>query len=265
MYNKEKITEAVRVAASMVLNADRNHMKKHEKLNFRDFCTEYDEKVQAFLYNELGKILPEARFIGEEEGERASSLDGYVFIIDPIDGTSNFTLDYHHSCVSVGLAYNGEMQLGIVINPYLREEFVAEKGNGSYLNGERLSMRNTDLKHTLLGFGTSPYHLDLCEETFSLIHDIYPKVIDVRRSGSAALDICYCAANRTGAFLELTLCPWDYAAASLIVREAGGVAENFNGNSLNLLERDSVLVGNKQAVNDVLAFYKEFKQKRNRG
>ncbi len=262
MYNKQEILEIVREAANIVKNAERSGMEQHSKLNFRDFCTEYDEKVQAFLIGKLTEIMPDAKFIGEEDGKRVENLEGYVFIIDPIDGTSNFTLDYHHSCVSVGLAKDGETVLGIVINPYLGEEFVAEKGKGSYLNGERLKMRNTDLTHTLLGFGTSPYHLNLCEETFAFIHDIYPHVIDVRRSGSAALDICYCACNRTGAFVELILCPWDYAAGSLIVEEAGGVAMNFNRGKLNLLDRDSVLVGNKQAVEEVLAFYKEFKQNR---
>lgn len=262
MYNKDKIVEIVKVAAERVRNVDRSHMKMKSKLNFRDFCTEHDEKTQAFLFEELGKIMPEAKFIGEEDKKRSSSLDSYCFIIDPIDGTTNFSLDYHHSCVSVALIKDGEAIFGIVVNPYLDECFTAEKGKGAYLNGERLHVVETDLHHSLMGMGTSPYHLELCEETFDLVKAIYPTVLDIRRTGSAALDICYCACNRHNFFYEAILQPWDYAAASLILEEAGGVAGNLSGEKLNLLEGDSVACGNKTAVSEFLEFYKRFKNGR---
>ncbi len=262
MYNKEKIFEIVREASLIIKNADRSKLTLHKKSNFRDFCTVYDEMVQAFLFEKLGALMPEARFIGEEESEKAESLDGYVFIIDPIDGTTNFTCDYHHSCVSVGLALDGEMVLAIVIDPYLGEEFTAEKGNGAYLNGERFYCRERELKQSIFAFGTAPYYFELTDETFDFIRAIFPKVNDIRRIAAAALDICYVACNRNGAFIELILGPWDYAAASLIVKEAGGVVSNLKGEMPSLISRDAFLCGNKKAYEELYEFYKEFKKNR---
>lgn len=260
---KIKIEKVIREAGAYVKNVDYSHVESHSKLNFRDICTEHDEKTQAFLYKELKAILPEAKFIGEEDSQSSTSLEGYCFIIDPIDGTLNFSLDYHHSAISIALVKDGEVVLGMVYNPYLDELFWAEKGKGAYLNDRQLRVRDTDLKHSLLGFGTSPYHMDLAKETFELTYAIYPRVLDIRRCGSAALDLCYLAANRQNVFFETILQPWDYAAASLILTEAGGVITDMTGGEIDLLHGCPICGGNKVSHAEFIEFYKNFKEKEN--
>ena len=259
---KEKIEKVIKEAGRYVKNVDYSHVEMHSKLNFRDLCTEHDEKTLAFLYAELKKILPEAKFIGEEDSHSSESLEGYCFIIDPIDGTTNFALDYHHSAISIALVKDGEVVLGMVYNPYLDELFWAEKGKGAYVNEKPISVYDTDLKHSLLGFGTSPYHMELAKETFDLTYSIYPHVMDIRRCGSAALDICYVAANRQNVFFETILQPWDYAAASLILSEAGGMITDMLGGRIDLLHGCSICAGNGRSHAEFIDYYKSFKERR---
>lgn len=259
---KEQIEEIVREAGDYIKSIDYSHVEMHSKLNFRDLCTEYDEKTQEFLYSEFKKIIPDAKFIGEEDANPSRSLDGYCFIIDPIDGTMNFARDYHHSAISVALAKDGELVIGVVYNPYLDEMFTAEKGKGAFLNGKQIKTYETTLKSSVLGLGTSPYHLELAKETFDLAYAAYPNVMDIRRSGSAALDICYVACNRLNIFFEAILQPWDYAAGALILAEAGGVASDMLGGKLSLLEGCSLCTGNKTSHAAFVEFYKSFKANR---
>ena len=259
---KIEIEKIIKEAGRRVRSVDYSHVEMHSKLNFRDLCTEHDEKTQAFLYSELSRVLPEAKFIGEEDSDSSRSLDGYCFIIDPIDGTTNFALDYHHSAISIALVKDGVVIFGMVYNPYLDELFYAEKGKGAYVNGRKLSVRDTDLKHSLLGFGTSPYHLELAKETFDLTYSIYPHVMDIRRSGSAALDLCYIAANRHNVFFEAILQPWDYAAASLLIEEAGGIITDMDGGKIDLFSGCPICAGNKISHPEFIEYYKSFKENR---
>ncbi len=253
----KKIEAVIKEAGAYVRNVDYSYMDMKQKKNFRDICTEHDEKTQAFIYEELSKIIPDAKFIGEESSENASDLRGYCFIVDPIDGTLNFSLDFHHSAISIALAKDGEVVLGMVYDPYLDELFHAEKGKGAYVNGKRIYARETDLAHTLLGFGTSPYYMDHARATFALIESIYPNVMDIRRCGSAALDICYVASNRQNAFFEMILSPWDYAAAGLVLKEAGGVITDMQGEELNILKPCSVICGNTTAYSEIMKYIKK--------
>ena len=259
---KIEIEKIIKEAGRRVRSVDYSHVEMHSKLNFRDLCTEHDEKTQAFLYSELSRVLPEAKFIGEEDSDSSRSLGGYCFIIDPIDGTTNFALDYHHSAISIALVKDGVVIFGMVYNPYLDELFYAEKGKGAYVNGRKLSVRDTDLKHSLLGFGTSPYHLELAKETFDLTYSIYPHVMDIRRSGSAALDLCYIAANRHNVFFEAILQPWDYAAASLLIEEAGGIITDMDGGKIDLFSGCPICAGNKISHPEFIEYYKSFKENR---
>ena len=257
---KESIEKIIKEAGRRVRDVDYSHVEMHSKRNFRDLCTEHDEKTQAFLYEELSAVLPEARFIGEEDRGGSSSLEGYCFIIDPIDGTTNFVLDYHHSAISVALVKDGESVFGMVYDPYLDELFYAEKGKGAYLNGKQLRVRETDLKNSLLGFGTSPYYVELAKETFDLTYELFFKVLDIRRCGSSALDVCYVAANRQNIFFETRLSPWDFAASSLILKEAGGVITDMNGENLSLSAGSSVCAGNRTSHAEFSEYYKKFKE-----
>jgi len=224
-----------------------------------DFVTAVDLKISGFVKERLAELTPDIGFMSEEEeGELAERR----WILDPIDGTTNFALDYHHSAISIALVKDGEVVLGMVYNPYLDELFWAEKGMGAYVNEKRLSVYDTDLKHSLLGFGTSPYHMELAKETFDLTYSIYPHVMDIRRCGSAALDLCYIAANRQNVFFETILQPWDYAAASLIVREAGGIITDMLGGKIDLLHGCSICAGNSRSHAEFIEYYKNFRENR---
>ena len=215
-----------------------------------NFVTKYDVEVQNFLYQELGKVLPDAGFIGEEDKSRTESNAEYCFIIDPIDGTTNFIFDYRHSAISVGLLYQGEIILGVVYNPYLNELFYAEKGKGAYLNGRRLIVSGLSISEGIAAIGTCPYNREKAEETFRLARKLYDIALDIRRSGSAALDICYVAANRYAIYFELILSPWDYAGASLILKEAGGCISTMDRGELPYTLSCPVLAASAKAYEE---------------
>lgn len=240
----ENIIHAVRVCGTIILNADRTKSGIDEKAGHANFVTAYDKKVQSELQKRLLEILPKAVFVGEEEDVHASVKDGYAFIVDPIDGTTNFIKDYHASAISVGLIKDGKRHMGVVYNPYLDEVFTAVKGKGAFLNGKPIQVSKQPLENGIVIFGTATYYEEYAKATFDMAYDYYCKALDVRRSGSSALDLCNVAAGRAELFFELRLCPWDYAAGSLIVEEAGGVVTTIDGGELPLNEGCGVLATN---------------------
>lgn len=241
----EAICELVRECGKFIKNADRSHLRIDSKAGRANFVTEYDKKVQERLRTGLLEIMPDAHFIGEEGATQEFSPSGKFFIVDPIDGTTNFIKDYRASCVSVGLVVNGAAEIGIVYNPYSDEMFSARRGYGAFCNGNRLHVSSEPLERALVIFGTSPYREDLTDRSFSMACDYFKKSMDVRRSGSAALDMCSIAAGRAELFFELSLSPWDYAAGSLIVEEAGGLVSDIDGNDLTYDHQCSVIARNK--------------------
>ena len=188
--------------------------------------------------------MPDAHFIGEEGSSQMFSPVGAFFIVDPIDGTTNFIRDYHVSCISVGLVVDGAAELGVVYNPYLDEMFTAQRGCGAFCNGNRLHISSEPLENAIVIFGTSPYREDLSEKSFKLAYAYFKRAVDVRRSGSAALDLCAVAAGRADLFFELSLSPWDYAAGALIVKEAGGLVSDINDRELAYDRQCSVVARN---------------------
>jgi myo-inositol-1(or 4)-monophosphatase len=214
-----------------------------EKSNHSDLVTEFDVNTQRMLTEELGALHPQAKFMGEEEHLQADVRTGDCFVIDPIDGTTNFVVGYCRSCVSVALLRDGVPSVGIVYNPWAEEYFCAVRGHGATRNGTPLRVRDRELKDVVVGMGTCPYYPDLAQRTMRICGEILNVALDIRRMGSAALDLCDVAANRTGAFFELKLSPWDYAAAGLILTEAGGVLSDLQGNPLSFEQASSVVAG----------------------
>ena len=196
--------------------------------NPKNLVTEYDTRVQEILRQKLLKILPEADFLGEE-GQKNFNRDGYCFICDPIDGTTNFVKNLKHSGVSIALLHDGRPVLGVIYNPYLDELFWAEKGKGAYCNGIQIHTSGEPLQNSLIVFGTSPYNADLQARTWQLAAKSLDIALDVRRQGAAVLDLTDVACGRFGMFWELELQPWDYAAGALIVEEAGGIVKTLEG------------------------------------
>ena len=246
----KKITEIVKEAGKIVLSAHNQENTITAKEGKKNFVTKYDVAVQEFLFRELGKAFPDAQFIGEE-GENDFSTDGLRFIIDPIDGTTNFMQDYRCSCISVALCNGNDVVVGVVYNPYTNEIFSAEKGKGAYLNDDRISVSERPLSDGLALFGTSPYHPENTDETFALLRKVFDLSRDIRRSGSAAFDICTVACGRCEVFFEKGLQPWDIAAGTLILKEAGGIALNYDGTEISFSTPNDVVFANPKA-------YKEF-------
>lgn len=246
-----KITETVRAAGEIILSAHNQESSITAKEGKKNFVTKYDVAVQEFLFKELGKAFPEAEFVGEE-GDNDFSISSLRFIIDPIDGTTNFMQDYRCSCISVALCQENEVLAGVVYNPYTDELFSAEKGKGAYLNGSRINVSERPLSDGLALFGTSPYHPENTDETFVLLRKVFDFSRDIRRSGSAAYDICMVACGRCEVFFEKCLQPWDIAAGTLILTEAGGTVSNYEGEEINLSTPNDVIFANPKA-------YEEFK------
>ena len=152
-----------------------------------------------------------------------------LFIIDPIDGTMNFVHHLNHSAISVAYTCRGVLEAAAVYNPYVDEMFTAVRGEGAFLNGRRLHVETLPLEDTLICFGSAPYNTALTKPSFALAELAYRTGLDIRRQGTASLDLCTVAAGRAGAYFELSLSLWDYAAGALIVSEAGGVVTKIDG------------------------------------
>lgn len=242
--------KVVKDASQIMLDAQNindNTVKKGD----RNFVTLYDTKVQQYIQGTMNSIYPEISFLGEEGSSECNPYKDYCFICDPIDGTANFRRSYKHSAISLALAKDGEIICGVVINPYSKEIFYASKGKGAFLNDKQISVSDACLKDSFVSFGTSPYYPELIDKTMKMIAKIIPDCEDIRRTGSAALDLCYLACGRHDMFFELNLFPWDYAAASIIIEEAGGIITDKNGNKPPLHKRTEIYAGNKKV-------YKEF-------
>lgn len=207
-----------------------------------DYVTRVDLGVQDFLQRELYKKYPEIGFIGEEKERFCADPNGSYWILDPIDGTTNLIHHYRMSAVSLGLYEKGRMTLGIVYNPFSRELFTAAAGQGAYLNGEKIHVSAAQrLEDALVAYGSSPYEKERAHRLFALYEKIFLHCADFRRSGSAALELCYVACGRQDAYLEENLKPWDYAAGALILKEAGGVTGTWKkGEQLPFLENADV-------------------------
>lgn len=251
----QEITRVVRSCADILLQAERIDDSVTAKEGHANFVTAYDRQVQDVLRERLLDIMPGAAFVGEEDEIHHAIDKGYAFIVDPIDGTSNFIKQYRCSCISVGVTRDGERVGGVVYNPYLDELYQAEKGKGAYRNGRPIHVSEDSLADSLVAFGTAPYYEELCDRSFALAREYCMKAVDVRRSGTAALDLCQVACGRNGMFFELRLQPWDLAAGSLIVEEAGGIVVTEEGLPVSLNGPTSVF-----AMNAVI--YKEWKEEK---
>ncbi len=238
------ICSLVKECGKVIINADREKMAIDIKSGVADLVTEYDKNIQEQLESGLKKIFPEAKFIGEEGSKDELTSDGYAFVVDPIDGTTNFIKDYHHSAISVALLKGKEAVAGVVYNPYLDEIFYAIKGQGAFCNSKKIRVSSQPISNALVLFGSSPYDKTLFKRTIEILSEYFYKALDIRRSGSAALDLCSVACGRAEVYFELQVSPWDFAAGKLIVEEAGGVVTTLDGTPLSFEGKTSILAKN---------------------
>ncbi|MDA9866699.1 inositol monophosphatase, partial [Saprospiraceae bacterium] len=188
-----------------------------------------DKGAERILVKELSKILPEAGFLTEEDTVEYA-LRPYMWIVDPLDGTTNSLLGIPHFAVSVALAHEGELLIGVVHEVNSEEQFYASKSGGAFLNGRPIQVsQRTEYRDILIATGF-PYRNEYdTDKLFACLKELLMNTRGVRRMGSAALDLAYVACGRFGAYYESMLNPWDVAAGILIVREAGGKVSDYNG------------------------------------
>ena len=234
--------EAAREAGRLL----RENLGRANAVEFKgeiDLVTEMDRKAEELIVGRLASAFPDHSIIAEErEGvERASP---YRWIVDPLDGTTNYAHGYPVFCVSIAFEAEGQVILGVVYNPVLEETFLAEKGRGATLNGRPIHVSGTErLERSLLATGF-PYDIRRTRDN-NLNHfcNFALKAQAIRRAGSAALDLCYVGCGRFDGYWELRLKPWDVAAGSLIVEEAGGMVTAFDGGPFTIYS-DNIVASN---------------------
>ena len=225
------INEIIKIVkdASAYMTLERDSIE--EKTGVENVVTSADLAVQKYLEEKLLALLPDADFYGEEGDQRQAGRE-YRFIVDPIDGTMNFTRGVGESCISVALAKDGEVIAGVVYNPFKDEMFWAEKGRGAFLNGKPIHASDTPFEKSLVCTALCQYYKEYTECTREIFMDLFYACNDFRRFGSCALELCYLAAGRADLYFELRVYPWDYAAATFILQEAGGFVGTFDGSPL---------------------------------
>ncbi len=233
--------KAARKAGDIMLQSlDRLDTINTTSKGHRDFVTDVDKRAEREITNILRKTYPDHAILAEESGQHAGDADS-VWIIDPLDGTHNYLKGFPHFSVSIGFKSKGRLEHGLVYDPVRQEIFSASRGEGARLNDRRIRVSNImHLENALIGTGfptRRPQDLPACLARFS---QWLKEVANVRCSGSAALDLCYVAAGRLDAFLEMNLGPWDMAAGSVIVKEAGGYVGDWQGEE-KYLEKGAIV------------------------
>ncbi len=251
------LTIALRAARQagehIVRAADRLHTVVVTEKSANDYVSDVDRGAEKIIINLLHKMYPDHGFLGEEGGETAGAGD-YRWIIDPLDGTTNFVRGIPHYAVSIACEYQGRLEHAVVYNPVTREEFTASRGCGAQLNGRRIRVSSrTQLDGALLGTGIpfKQHSSDRLTPFLQVLGELAPQVAGIRRAGAAALDLAYVAAGRFDAFWEMGLQPWDMAAGILLIQEAGGLLSDFNGGE-HFLESGNIVCGNPKCFKHVL-------------
>ena len=207
-----------------------------------DFVTKTDKKVEKIIIEELEKARPDYGFIAEETGENKANNSEYNWIIDPIDGTSNFMHGIPHFAISIALEKKDEIIAGIIFDPIKNESFYAEKGRGAYLNNRRIRVsKRKDLDEAIGLYGCPPITIVEENKIFDQLKTASKKIHKLRNYGSAALDFAYVAAGRADFAWYDHLNYWDYAAGKIILLEAGGTITNFKGKEFNKKERETFI------------------------
>ena len=244
-----------------------NNIIKYLKLNPtlkngnpNDFVTAVDIGISDFLKEELYNEFPDVAFMTEEEKEHF--LGGKTFILDPIDGTTNLVYDYQMSSISLAYVEDKQVKFGVVFNPFTNELFFGIKGQGAYLfktnkgissllktgienyKGKPLKVSKRDLPQSLIEFGAGSSHKDQADQNFERAKRIFKNCLDIRRTCSTALAICYIATGRLDGYFEKVIQPWDFAAGILILDEAGGTSGTWSASPLPLSHTTDLICSN---------------------
>lgn len=236
-------------ASRLMLTADFQITQKQGASNI---VTSSDIAVQEFLRSRLGQLLPGSGFLCEEEDAHDLSHE-YVWIIDPIDGTANYSRGIHECAICVGLKHYSEMELAAVYLPRTDELFTAQRGKGAFLHHpvsgkepEQICVSDRPFANSIMCTALPVYYKEYAPVCSEIIREVFMQCNDIRRFGAAAPELCYLAMGRCELYFEYLLSPWDFAAASLILEEAGGILSDREGQPLNYTKRSGVLAANSQ-------------------
>ncbi|HAF00837.1 MAG TPA: inositol monophosphatase [Methylophilaceae bacterium] len=245
-------TKAAREAGKIINRAsqDVGALKIHTK-DFNDFVSEVDRAAEQAIISVLKEAYPDHGFLGEESGESNSAADS-IWIIDPLDGTTNFLHNFPTYCVSIALQEKGVLTQAVIYDPVHNDLFTATKGRGAFLNDKRIRVTNrTKLQESLIATGFPFRDFSYLDTYMDILKDMMKKTIGIRRPGSAALDLAYVAAGWTDGFFEINLSPWDIAAGGLLVQEAGGIVGDFEGNE-SWLKTGNIVAANPKVFSQML-------------
>ncbi|MCQ2093637.1 MAG: inositol monophosphatase [Bacteroidaceae bacterium] len=244
----DKLEDIVRDAAKPVYDATFDISLKE---GFANIVTSTDVAVQEYLRKELTKVLPGCGFLCEEEDFHNLGSE-YTWIIDPIDGTANYSRKIDQCAICVGLKYGKDIVLSAVYLPFTDEFFSAIKGKGAFLNGRSIHVSERPFQDSILCTALAVYHKQYARVCSAIIVDTFLQCNDIRRFGAAAPEICYLAMGRCELYFEYLLSPWDFAAASLILSEAGGVFCDLRGKKTDFLHPTGFLAANSRKSLDRL-------------
>ena len=246
----DRIISVVKEAAELMVRSGFRVMEKGSSVNV---VTSSDLAVQHSLVKGLSGLVPGSGFLCEEDDLKDLSHE-YVWIVDPIDGTANYARGIQDCCISVALARKGELEAGVVYSPWRNELYSAGKGKGAFLNGNPIHVSDRPFKDGILCTAMSAYRKEYARACSDIIYDIYMRSNDFRRFGSAAVELCLMAAGQLELYFEMRLHPWDYAASSLILAEAGGCSCGFDGKPLDLTRPGMVLAANRpESLSELVA------------
>ncbi len=246
--------KAARRAGGIINRATQNLDLLHvSRKAHSDFVSEVDNTAEDAIINVLLEAYPNHSILAEESGARGDpSKSEYQWIIDPLDGTTNFLHGFPQYAVSIALKHRGVLTQAVVYDPSGNELFTASRGRGAYLNDHRLRVSKRDqLSDCLIGTGFPFREFSHMNAYLAILKDIMPKVAGIRRPGSAALDLAYVAAGRYDGFWELKLSPWDIAAGCLLITEAGGLVGDLEGND-TYMQSGHIVAGNPKIFGQLL-------------
>lgn len=245
--------DAAREAGRIILSARGGDLQVGNKAGRFNFVTVYDEKVQEFLFAYFRERYPEARFLGEEEGaDRFVPGDekGMLFVIDPIDGTTNFMHGMEPHVCSLSLFMDGEPYATVIYCPGLDQMFSAVRGGGAFENGRPMHTTDARLRENVVIAGTSGFSVEASRLTSDLCQEYALRCQGFRSLGSAEYNLCMVASGRVGAFFELRLNLWDYCAGALLVEEAGGKVVDWAGKRPDYRSASSIVALGKGLIDD---------------
>jgi len=231
-------------SAGKIIRENLGHMSKNDisQKKESDFVTWVDKESERIIIETIKGRFPEHSFLAEESVHE-SDTGNYRWIIDPLDGTTNYIHQYPVFSVSIALEYHGERIAGVIYDPLRNDLFTAEKERGAFLTGNRIAVSPViDLKDSLICTGFPFRQKEHIDRYLMLFKNIFNRVSDMRRAGSAALDLAYLACGRCEGFFEIGLSPWDIAAGALMITEAGGLVTDFNGGN-NYLSTGNIVAG----------------------